>query len=602
MESKTVYRLSAILIGLMLIASGVAVGTDTVNDAPKSNASLSSENYWAVIAGYGDDMMAYRGAESMYNVLTRASDKWNASNIQFFVNETATKANIRDAIQRMANKASAEDTCLFYFTGHGNTIRDYSDDEADGFDESLTVFDDYIIDDELEEWIGMIKAQKVIAILDACHSGGILTPFQTCEVEKRLYTLDDVATEIEGTNCVVLAGCRMNEEGEYAYDLKNGLFTYYVVQGLWGAADNDDDGRISVRELCDYSFPKIEGYQEETQHPILWPDDNTTNNFTIITLKTPIAKTIMLPEEYLTIQKAVEAAMPGDVIEVSPGTYTENVIVNKPLTISAPYGNTIIHAANTACSCILVTVDSATISGLTCQKGSQGIELMKSCNNIIANNIASKNNAGIYFESSDNNRIYLNNFITNTVNANSLSSSNIWNSSSEIAYGYNGSTYTKYLGNYWDDYEGSDVDGDGIGDTPYSLISDKDNYPLILHTSKYSGEQIYESPSPTQTQEQKTWHYVSTFTGTKGRTTEPFAIKGDVWRVKWLVKISSTFSFFYVHVFSERQARDVVAEWSWSEENSHRDTKYIHEGNGSYYFSVSAMDIDEWELEVEDYY
>ncbi len=95
---------------------------------------------------------------------------------------------------------------------------------------------------------------------------------------------------------------------------------------------------------------------------------------------------------------------------------------------------------------------------------------------------------------------------------------------------------------------------------------------------------------------------MSTFTGTKGRTTEPFAIKGDVWRVKWLVKISSTFSFFYVHVFSERQARDVVAEWSWSEENSHRDTKYIHEGNGSYYFSVSAMDIDEWELEVEDYY
>lgn len=245
MESKTVYRLSAILIGLMIIASGVAVGTDTVNDAPKSNASLSSENYWAVIAGYGDDMLAYRGAGSMYNVLTRASDNWNASNIQFFVNETATKANIRDAILWMANKASAEDTCLFYFTGHSNTIRDYSDDEADG-------------------------------------------------VEK-LYTLDEFATDIERTNCVVLGGCRMNEEGTYAYDLKNDIFTYYVVQGLWGAADNDVDGRISVRELCDYSFPKIEGYQEETRHPLLWPGDNTTNTFTLIILKTPITKKIKVP-------------------------------------------------------------------------------------------------------------------------------------------------------------------------------------------------------------------------------------------------------------------------------------------------------------------
>ena len=33
--------------------------------------------------------------------------------------------------------------------------------------------------------------------------------------------------------------------------------TLYIVQGLCGAADKDDDGRISVRELCDYSFPKI---------------------------------------------------------------------------------------------------------------------------------------------------------------------------------------------------------------------------------------------------------------------------------------------------------------------------------------------------------
>jgi len=102
--------------------------------------------------------------------------------------------------------------------------------------------------------------------------------------------------------------------------------------------------------------------------------------------------------------------------------------------------------------------------------------------------------------------------------------------------------------------------------------------------------------------EQKTWHSVNTFTGTEGRTTPSFAIKGDEWRVKWLVKISSTFSLFYVHVYREGQTSELVDEWSWDEEYSHRDTRYIHAGNGSYYFRVLAMDIDEWELEVEDYY
>jgi len=35
-------------------------------------------------------------------------------------------------------------------------------------------------------------------------------------------------------------------------------------------------------------------------------------------------------------------------------------------------------------------------------------------------------------------------------------------------------------GNYWSDYDGLDVDDDGIGDTPYAIESNaQDDYPLM---------------------------------------------------------------------------------------------------------------------------
>ena len=120
----------------------------------------------------------------------------------------------------------------------------------------------------------------------------------------------------------------------------------------------------------------------------------------------------------------------------------------------------------------------------TASNNEYGIRLYDSSDNTLTSNIASNNEYGIYLYSSSNNQIYINNFISNTNNVHS-DGSNIWNSPSELTYTYKGGRYTNYLGNYWDDYIDSDANNDGIGDTPYPINSDNDNYPLVERFENY---------------------------------------------------------------------------------------------------------------------
>ncbi len=127
-----------------------------------------------------------------------------------------------------------------------------------------------------------------------------------------------------------------------------------------------------------------------------------------------------------------------------------------------------------------------------------GIYIEYSDNNCISENNIS-NNFGIYIECSNNNIIYLNNFINNTYNVDSYGSTDIWNSTEPIKYTYKGSKFKNYMGNYWDDYTGSDENGDGIGDIPYSINADEDSYPLIERFEHYFLPTPTPSPTPSPT-------------------------------------------------------------------------------------------------------
>ena len=113
-------------------------------------------------------------------------------------------------------------------------------------------------------------------------------------------------------------------------------------------------------------------------------------------------------------------------------------------------------------------------------------------------NTINKNNCGIYIFSligidlGNDNIIYFNNFINNHDNLFSYNSPNIWNTPAKVIYTYKGNNYTSYLGNYWDNYTGNDANNDGIGDTPFIINGEVDNYPLMEPIENYEIIKILE--------------------------------------------------------------------------------------------------------------
>ena len=150
------------------------------------------------------------------------------------------------------------------------------------------------------------------------------------------------------------------------------------------------------------------------------------------------AATIYMPDNYTSIQEAVNGASTGDTIIVRDGTYIENVEVDKRLTIRSEngYDLTIVQAATSNSDVFKVSTDYVNINGFTVEGGNgsymeevegegelpfevgrfhycAGIYLKANyCN--ITNNNCSNNFFGIALYKSDDNSIMNNNCSNNS--------------------------------------------------------------------------------------------------------------------------------------------------------------------------------------------
>jgi parallel beta-helix repeat protein len=133
------------------------------------------------------------------------------------------------------------------------------------------------------------------------------------------------------------------------------------------------------------------------------------------------ATTVTVPDDYPTIQSAINAAGPGDTIYVRDGTYHEHVVVNKTVSLVGQSRKQTVIDGDWTGIVVRVTANNVLISNFTVQHSGWGLFDLPNCgirldasycsvtNNILSNNDCS----GIRIYGFSSNRISGNNITAN---------------------------------------------------------------------------------------------------------------------------------------------------------------------------------------------
>ncbi|MDF3605373.1 caspase family protein [Paracoccus sp. DMF-8] len=90
-------------------------------------------------------------------------------------NRDATRAAVIAAVEEDAGKLAEGDHYLLTFACHGGRITDFNQDEDDGHDEALCLFDYMIADDEIFRLLSLFRpGVRVLAVIDSCNSGTVI--------------------------------------------------------------------------------------------------------------------------------------------------------------------------------------------------------------------------------------------------------------------------------------------------------------------------------------------------------------------------------------------------------------------------------------------
>jgi hypothetical protein len=308
MGKETMNKIFAFMIGAFLLAIAFSPFSSSilpdVNNSKATTTATQSSTKWAVLIGasggksyWHHEILEKHDIRDLKRILL--THGWEQDHIRCFLEEEATAdAILNTSIEWLnSNGADEDDLIVYSFNMHGYYLSTDIPpiDEPDGKDEFICPWDPnvngwnintYIVDDDLAARFSTLKSNNIVLIFDTCHSGGMI----------------DGSSDLGCSGRVVLTSCDVDEASCMFFARLHWLFPYYLIQGLKGRADLNNDGFVSAEEALIYTkepvalrstifnllFYILEPIPGLTQHPQVydgWPSvENNTEELKLIEL------------------------------------------------------------------------------------------------------------------------------------------------------------------------------------------------------------------------------------------------------------------------------------------------------------------------------
>ncbi len=238
-------------------------GSVPVAAVPQSYALVIGIAHYANLPDSAQLRYPERDAESIYTTLiSEQGGEFPANHVHMLTGPQASRANISHELEDwLPSVTTPSDRVVVYFAGHGfisggkGYLAPYDIDLHDVPGTAIPM-------DSVGMLIGTkIKGKWKVLITDACHSGAITPETNPTQLNQMLLDVNQ--------SIFSLTASRDREQSFESPDWGggHGIFTYYVVNGLAGAADSNGDGIVTADELAEYVHTNVRAATENRQNP-----------------------------------------------------------------------------------------------------------------------------------------------------------------------------------------------------------------------------------------------------------------------------------------------------------------------------------------------
>lgn len=184
---------------------------------------------------------------------------YRSCELKALCDEQATRSGILGQLDTLIASAARHDTVLLHFSGHGWRSGGefyFAAYETDPRRIAGTALPWKSVAQRLTRLSE--RSRRVVVFLDACHSGSAASNEDLIRV-----------TLAAQAGVVIFASARRGEVSLESPDLRHGLFTHALLNGLRGAAAAPGSEQVTLWDLAVYVRRRVQELSEDLQHPQL---------------------------------------------------------------------------------------------------------------------------------------------------------------------------------------------------------------------------------------------------------------------------------------------------------------------------------------------